>query len=132
TISVPEKAVAIENCLQLFEEAFDRGFQPAVLNLGGGFKANYLADEADWHNYATALRDAVLGARNPITWQGNGFGLTADKGTVRGSFNSYSYYDSTTGPQFLQEILQHQVANLDDATVAELLRDNGIEVWVEP
>lgn len=132
TVSIPEKAMAIENCLQLFDEAFDRGLEPTVLNLGGGFKVNYLANEEDWHNYTTAIREAVLGSRAPITWQGNSFGLMADKGSLRGSFNTYSYYDSLTGPRFLDELLGQQFVNLGDARVGAYIRDNGIELWIEP
>lgn len=132
TVSVPEKALAVENCLALFEEAFGRGFEPTVLNVGGGFKVNYLAHADDWNSYTTAMREAVLGSREAITWQGNSFGLMADKGSLRGSFNTYSYYDTLTGARFLDELLSYRFGHLDDADVASLIRDNGIELWIEP
>ena len=132
TVSIVEKAAAIEHCLELFEQAFGLGFHPNVLNIGGGFKLNYLAHQSQWHNYTTALREAVMGARSPITWQGNSFGLRTDKQGLRGSFNSYSYYDALTGPKFLEELLQQSLAHHNDMPIAQFIKMNGIELWIEP
>jgi len=132
TISVLEKSSAVEQCLKVFEQALFLGFQPYVLNIGGGFKLNYLAHQSDWHNYTTALREAVMGVRAPITWQGNSFGLKADKQALRGSFNSYNYYDPLTGPKFLEELLEQTLSNHNDMQIAQFLRTNGIQLWIEP
>lgn len=132
TVSVVERAVAIENCFQIFDEALGRDFEPQVLNIGGGFKVNYLTSEDEWNAYTSAIKEAVLGTRPPMTWQGNSFGMSADKGKLRGNFNSYNYYDEQTGPKFLAELLSHRFANLGDMTAGTLLRDNMIELWIEP
>ena len=132
TISVTEKSLAIEQCLELFEHAFVLGFEPYVLNIGGGFKLNYLAQQSDWDNYTTALREAVMGIRAPITWQRNSFGLKEDKNALRGNFNSYNYYDPLTGPKFLEELLQQTLPNHNDMQIAQFLSANGIQVWIEP
>jgi diaminopimelate decarboxylase len=132
TVSLPEKAMAIENSIALFDEAIELGFEPSVINIGGGFKVNYLAKADDWNQYTSALRDAALGKRPAITWQGNTFGLLPDKGSLRGNFNSYSYYDPLTGPRFLEELLAQQLTAFNGATAASLLRNNGISLWIEP
>jgi diaminopimelate decarboxylase len=132
TVSVIERAVAIENCWQLFENALARGFEPRVLNIGGGYKVNYLASEQEWNDYTTALKEAVLGTGPSITWQGNGFGMSADKGKLRGNFNSYTYYDQLSGAAFLDELLRQKLPGQHDTTCGALLRDNMIELWIEP
>jgi diaminopimelate decarboxylase len=132
TVSALEKAIAAESCLSLFEEALDRDFEPTVLNIGGGFKLSYLEHANEWHEYSSALREAAIGARPPMTWQGNTFGLMPDKGGIRGNFNTYNFFDSSTGADFLNEILSHQIESLDNASLAKFLRDNGIELWIEP
>ncbi len=132
TVSITERAVAIENCIELYEEALARGFEPRVLCIGGGFKVNYLESEDEWNEYTSELKESVLGTGQSMTWQGNSFGMFAEKGKLRGNFNSYNYYDDKSGPDFLDEILSHQFPNLADKTAASLLRDNMIELWVEP
>ncbi|MBS1990973.1 MAG: Y4yA family PLP-dependent enzyme [Cyanobacteria bacterium SZAS LIN-3] len=132
TVSVLERAIAIENCLELFEEALSRDFEPRVLDIGGGYKVNYLQNEDEWNAYVSALKEAVLGTRPPMTWHGNAFGMSSDKGKLKGNFNSYSYFDTQTGGDFLDELLSQKFANLGDATAASILRDNMIELWIEP
>jgi len=132
TVSVVERAIAIENCLELFEEALTRDFEPRVLNIGGGYKVNYLENEEEWNAYVSALKESVLGTRPTMTWHNNAFGMSSDKGKLKGNFNSYSYFDTETGGDFLDELLSQRFANLGDATAASLIRDNMIELWIEP
>lgn len=133
TIGVPERLVAIENCLALFDQAIDRGFSPQILNIGGGFRINYLSEEQDWHRYVSALKEAVLGTgRPPLTWQGETFGLSAEQGKLTGQFNSYPYWDPLPGAKFLDEILSAPLPSRGEETVAEVLRSNGLELWLEP
>ncbi len=75
TVNIPEKALAIENCFELFDQALSYGLSPTVLNIGGSFKVNYLNSKDEWHNYIDALRQSVLGVSPKITWQGNSFGF---------------------------------------------------------
>lgn len=132
TVTVPERTVAIESCLEAFDAAISRGFSPHILDIGGGYKVNYLADSDDWNRYTTALKESVLGAAPPLTWQGNAFGLHAEKGVLKGSFNSYEYFDRQTGGHFLNELINQRLSSMGNATVASVMRDNMIELWIEP
>jgi diaminopimelate decarboxylase len=132
SVTVLERTVAIENCMECFDKAINRGFSPQVLDIGGGYKVNYLADGQEWNRYTTALRESVLGSASAITWQGNGFGMHAEKGVLRGSFNSYTFFDEQTGGNFLNEVLSQKLPSMANATVASVMRDNMIEIWVEP
>jgi diaminopimelate decarboxylase len=140
TTSVQERVVAIEKCLALFDEAINRGFAPQVLNIGGGFRINYLADEHDWSNYVAALKQSVLGLGlglgldqgSALTWQKNTFGMSVEGGVIRGNFNSYNFFEPSAGAKFLEEVLSQRIATRDDATVAEILSSNMIELWIEP
>lgn len=132
TVSIVERAVAIENCLELIEEAISRDLDPRVLCIGGGYKVNYLEHESDWNEYVTALKESVIGTGNSMTWQGNSFGMSTEKGKIKGNFNSYNFYDSESGPDYLDALLSHKFPNLGDKTAGSILRDNMIELWIEP
>lgn len=132
TVSVLERTVAVENCLEIFEAAVNRGFSPHIIDIGGGYKVNYLASVEDWNRYTSALKEAVLGTAPPLTWHGNAFGLHAEKGVLKGNFNSYNYYDSQAGGDFLSELIEQKLPTMGNATIASVLRDNMIELWIEP
>lgn len=132
TVSILERTVAVENCLEAFETAVNRGFAPRILDIGGGYKVNYLESSEDWNRYTSALKEAVLGTSQSITWQGNSFGLHTEKGVLKGNFNSYNYYDGQTGGEFLDELLNQKLPSMGNVSVASVLRDNMIELWIEP
>ncbi|MBI1267894.1 MAG: Y4yA family PLP-dependent enzyme [Cryomorphaceae bacterium] len=132
TVSITERAVAIENCLELIEESISRDLEPRVLCIGGGYKVNYLEHESDWNEYTTALKESVIGTGESMTWQGNSFGMSTENGKIKGNFNSYNFYDSESGPDYLSALLSHKFPNLGDKTAGSILRDNMIELWIEP
>ncbi len=130
--SLNERVLAIENCMQAIEQALDLGFDAHVINIGGHFRINYLADENDWHRYTNAINQAALGIGPQVTWQNNYFGLSAHAGTLRGKFNSYGYFEPTPGAVFLDKLLDSEVPAYEHQKLAHLLRDNMIELWLEP
>lgn len=131
TMNVAERSIALESCLLLFEDALARGFDPRVINIGGGYKINYLAAEHEWNTYTSALKQSILGKREPLTWPGYSFGLTVEKDTLRGNFNG-SYVGDIAGARFLDQLLSHELANLGGKQVASIVRDNMIQLWAEP
>ena len=130
--SIDERLVAVENCLAIFDDAVNLGLEPRVLNIGGGFRINYLADEEDWNRYTTAVKQAALGTGPQVTWQNNFFGLSAQAGVLRGKLNSYGYYEPNPGAGFLNELLESELAGYGNQKLAAVLRDNMIELWLEP
>jgi len=130
--SIEERIEAIEKCLQFFKLAVERGFSPDVLDIGGGFRVNYLAHSEDWDEFICGLKEAAVGHAKPLTWRNNLFGLHVEKGELKGRFNSYNFYEPTPGAQFLDSILSAPMASWNDKTVAEVLKENMIRLWIEP
>ncbi len=130
--SLDERLVAVENCVAIFDDAVNLGLEPCVLNIGGGFRINYLAEEEDWNQYMTAMKQAVLGTGPQITWQNNFFGLSAHTGTLHGKLNSYGYYEPNPGAGFLSDLLNSELPSYGNQKLASVLRDNMIELWLEP
>jgi diaminopimelate decarboxylase len=132
SVNVLERAVAIEQSLGFVCAAREQGLDPRVLNIGGGYKVDYLALPDHWHDYVTALKESVLGRHEPMTWNGHSFGLRAEQGVLRGHFNAYTYHDPLTGPAYLAALLDHHLDEHRGASVAETVRDLLLELWVEP
>lgn len=131
TMNVAERSIALESCLLLFEDALACGFDPRVINIGGGYKINYLSAEHEWNSYTSALKQSILGKRDLMTWPGYSFGLTVEKDTLRGNFNG-NYVGDIAGARFLDQLLSYELANLGGKQVASVVRDNMIQLWVEP
>lgn len=67
------------------------------MDIGGGFGLGYLADGEQWERCTTALTDAVLGTRPPLTWGGYGYGLRNEATTLRRTLGGRSGSTLRTG-----------------------------------
>ncbi len=131
TIGLPEKAVALEGCLAALEQCRERGLRPWSVDIGGGFGVDYLADGEQWERYTSALTEAVLGRRPAMTWNGYGYGLRAENGTLRGSLGGYPAHRPVSGPAYLDQLLR-TAAPGHGRTLGSLLLDHMYDLQVEP
>ncbi|MEU3984488.1 Y4yA family PLP-dependent enzyme [Streptomyces sp. NPDC026672] len=131
TTGLEEKSRALERCVLLMDECRARGFAPRVVDIGGGFGVGYVADAGEWERWTTALSEAVLGTRPPLTWRGHGYGLRNEGGTVRGTAALYPAHRPGAGPGYLDELLSRPASVLD-RPVATLLLEHLHDLYIEP
>ncbi|MEV6305645.1 Y4yA family PLP-dependent enzyme [Actinoplanes sp. NPDC051861] len=131
TVEIREKAVALEGCLAALDRCRAAGLRPWSLDIGGGFGVNYLADGAQWETYTSELAQAVLGNRPPLTWNGHGYGLRAEAGTLKGSLALYPSYRPAAGPDYLDKLLSTDAPGRR-RPLGELLLDHMIDLDIEP
>ncbi|MEV8598787.1 Y4yA family PLP-dependent enzyme [Streptomyces griseoviridis] len=131
TTGLEEKGRALERCVLLMDECRARGFAPRVVDIGGGFGVGYVEDAAEWERWTTALSEAVLGLRPPLTWRGHGYGLRNDNGAVRGAAALYPAHRPLAGPGYLDELLSRRSPVLGRAS-ATLLLEHLHDLYVEP
>ena len=115
TVNVKEKILAIENCIEIFEEMFEQGLNPYVLDIGGGFKVNYIESKEEWNESISELKESI-----------------AEKGVLKGILNIHDYYNEITGNQLLDEILSSRLTKFQNREIGEILSENMIELYIEP
>ncbi|MGY0071244.1 Y4yA family PLP-dependent enzyme [Streptomyces sp. QTS137] len=131
TTGVEEKARALEQCVLFMDDCRARGLAPRAVDIGGGFGVGYLAEAGEWERWTTALSEAVLGGRPPLTWRGHGYGLRNEGGTVRGTAALYPAHRSTAGPGYLDELLSLPAPVLG-RPAATLLLEHLHDLYIEP
>lgn len=131
TTGLNEKALAVEGCLLALSQCQARGHAPMAIDIGGGFGIAYLADPEQWHSYARALNDSVLGLRAPITWAGYGYGLKAERGAVRGTLGAYPSHREKAGPGYLEALLECEGPRLR-RPLSTVLLESLVDLHVEP
>lgn len=132
TVNVSEKVIAIENCLELFEYSYEIGLNPYVLDIGGGYKVNYLKNQSDWEQGISELKESIVSGKNNLTWNSASFGLRQEKGVLKGTLNIYNYFDKNVGAEYLREILSVPLHKFQNRTIGEILSENMIELFIEP
>jgi diaminopimelate decarboxylase len=131
TVGLPEKAAALDGCLYAMDQAVERGLSPRAIDIGGGFGVNYLADGAQWEAWTTELTAAVLGKRPPLTWNGHGYGLRNEGGTVRGALSVYPAHRDVAGPAYLDRLLRAESA-AHRRQLGTLVLDHLYDLHTEP
>lgn len=129
TAEVTAKRRAVEVCLSLTEKAYARGLAPTVIDVGGGYRQAFVADDAEFEEYVAALRRGLVGQGEPMTWAGTTFGYQRDGEGVHGIPVFHKYANHRPGPEFLTDLLR---ADVGGRTVARLLADMMLEIWIEP
>ncbi|MFF4144843.1 Y4yA family PLP-dependent enzyme [Streptomyces sp. NPDC001698] len=131
TTGVEEKVRALEQCVLFMDECRARGLAPRAVDIGGGFGVGYVAEAGEWERWTTALSEAVLGRRPPLTWRGHGYGLRNEGGTVRGTAALYPGHRPTVGPGYLDELLSLPAPVLGRPP-ATLLLEHLHDLYIEP
>ncbi|GAB5390129.1 MAG: Y4yA family PLP-dependent enzyme [Alphaproteobacteria bacterium] len=123
---------AMEACIELTFEAINRGLAPKGRDIGGGYRINYAATQDDWNRYIEALKSAVLGERDSLTFNDAGLGFRAENGMLRGAPNFMEHWHPKTGPQDLAAVIDQPLPGLGGQTAAQILSESLLELYVEP
>ena len=132
TSEVGEKIQAADDCLRLFEQACAAGLAPRVLDVGGGFRQAFVEDAAAFDEYVQAMKDGLTGRGRPLTWDGNTLGYRFEDGRVQGVPVFHKYANRVTGEESLSQLLDATLPGQGGRRTAQVLRENMIELWLEP
>ena len=131
TVKNSEKVTAMKNALKLTTKAIEMGLNPKVIDIGGGFKVNYIDSEDEWNSSITELKQSFL-SLNSLTWNNDTFGMNIKNNTLAGTLNIYNFYNKEKEAEDLDLFLSTPIEDYQNQTVAELLTDNMITIYVEP
>jgi diaminopimelate decarboxylase len=128
-----DRVLAVEQALELVDALGARGHAPAFVDIGGGIPMSYLDCAADWERFWREHRRALLGEREPLTFEGHGLGLVAHNGEIVGRAGVYRYYQTPIRGEWLTRVLRGQVASRRGAApVAHAIRARGLQLRCEP
>lgn len=129
--SIEERAIAIEGCIEIVDGLRQVGIETFSLDIGGGFLMNYLESRYEWENFHNELKQAVLGAREEVTYMNDPLGMVKIDNRIYGEPTVYPYYNEINGARFLEAILEYQSKKYNDS-LSNLIVDRGLEIHMEP
>jgi diaminopimelate decarboxylase len=123
---------AIETCLQLTFECINRGLSPKGLDIGGGYRIRYAADQDEWNGYVEELKASVLGNRPSLTWNDSGLGFYREEGVLKGAPNFMEHYHKNDGHEDFASVIDAPLPAFDGYSAARILSENMLELYIEP
>jgi diaminopimelate decarboxylase len=127
--SIADRVAAVRELLPLVQRARQLGLPVAFLDIGGGFPVCYLASETEWEAFHTALKEAVMGNAEPITYLNDGLCYHNHDGRLITFANLYPYYNVCSKEAALDAIL---MSPMGGATIAQVLNRERLELRIEP
>ncbi|SIR32917.1 diaminopimelate decarboxylase [Maribacter ulvicola] len=129
--STQQRSVSLIASINIISTLKEKGYPVSFIDIGGGILMNYLEEEKEWLAFNENLKKAVVEQSNNITFNDNGLGFRLEEGKLRGKLNTYPFFNKINKGSFIKEVLDY----MDDASglsVASLLRENDIEIRIEP
>ncbi|MDT0295049.1 Y4yA family PLP-dependent enzyme [Mesonia ostreae] len=125
-----QRGAALHQTLDLIETLKKHHFNASFIDIGGGILINYLKSKEQWDLFQDELKKAVLGNRDPITYNNNGLGFIARDNKVEGKLATYPYYNEMPKINFIKSVLE--VKNEENISVFKRLEEMDIELRLEP
>ena len=130
--SAADRALALTTALEI-TDLLPATSRPSFIDIGGGIPMSYLEEEGQWDRFWAVHREAVVGHRLPLTFDGHGLGLSASGGQLTGNPAVYPYFQKPTRGAWLAGLLDSELGvNGQTTTVAEALNARGLELRCEP
>lgn len=123
---------AIEACLQLTFRCMELGLNPRAIDIGGGYRIRYAADQDQWNTYVEELKSSVLGNRDSLTWNDSGLGYHREDGVLKGAPNFMEHYHKNDGHEDFASVIDTPLPAFDGYSTARIVSDNMFELHIEP
>lgn len=127
--SPSQRSEAIIQLVKKVQKLKEMGVDTSFIDIGGGFCVKYLKKAKQWSNFKEKLKMAVMGKIPPITFRNNGLGYFKYGNKLLGKDGFYPYFNTLYKDKFLDKVLSYKISK---KTVADLLRDLGLELRLEP
>lgn len=127
-----ERLECLARVMSRFEELYGLGLNPRVLNAGGGLPQVFLHDPSDFDVCTNALRAGLTGAGPPLTWNRSTLGYQVRDDAVQGVPVVQKYANEVGAAQELEQMLKSPLPGQGGRSLARVLQDNLVELWLEP
>ena len=134
TNSLQERQIAVEHVIKATLAGQNLGHdQCSIVNIGGGYQANFIKNKNEWDDYLIQLKEYAQGTHpERLSFSGTAFGFFSEGKAVKGSYTFQDFYNATPKTAFLKKILQHQLPEFENRSVSTVIAEHLLELWLEP
>ncbi len=128
-----QKAIALENVLELTLAAQKRGLTPKGLNIGGGFEIQYADSREEWLAYVDEIKDSLrhYDGRS-LTWNNGGLGFRNEGGVIKGAPAFMDHARPSCGAAEFDALMNTKLAVFGHMSAAQMISDCLLELYIEP
>ncbi|MCS7093272.1 MAG: alanine racemase [Patescibacteria group bacterium] len=130
--SFEKRVVALEMLLEKVFLLRKQGWKLKVIDIGGGFRSNYLKEKKHWVEFVEKFKQMIVSGHHRVSYDGKTYGFQIVDGTIKGSPTFPAYYTERPGAKLFEEVLSFRSPTFGETSLGRLALDLGLEIWVEP
>lgn len=128
--SIHERQYAVRQAITLLLSLHADFPDAYVLDIGGGYGTDYGVSQSDMMEYEFQIKKSLNNERDSFMWQNRTFGYTNDGHKIRGELTGVDKSHKEVASERLRTILEHKEE--DGSSLAKLIEESLIELWIEP
>ncbi len=127
-----DRLSAIAKTIGAVLEAQQRGFNADVIDIGGGFRVNFLESAAEWSEYLSALKRSAMEGGRAFGWNRTALGYRKQAGLLSGAPIFHDHYVEEPGASELRSLLLSAIPGFDGKRLSSVLEELMLSLWIEP
>lgn len=109
------------------------GIDLKVVDIGGGYKTNFLKSKEEWDNFLLEFKKYVIGEnKENLSFNGSKYGYYLKDNRLKGDYTFQSFYLEDTGEKVLTNLLNESFFEFDNILIKKFFQDLDLEIWIEP
>ncbi|WP_235951980.1 Y4yA family PLP-dependent enzyme [Crateriforma spongiae] len=124
-----QRVTAIGESIRWAKRLRTAGHHPRFIDMGGGLPVCYLKHQDQWDHFWDQHAESLRGRTDEVTYNRNPLSRSVHQADVGPPQSMYPYYQSQTRATWLATVLD---SNVGRQTVAQALKENGLQLRCEP
>lgn len=113
-------------------QAREYGFNPSVINIGGGFRRTILQNPADWNNFIQEVEEQLVSGKKPEIWGNYHYCLEkTESGNIKGREKAQEKGARHDVYQYISELFESSEQKTQ-RPLSKIINDLGIKIFTEP
>ena len=129
TTSDDLKIFYLSKALYLLTKARIIGLKPQFLNIGGGWRVNYMKKE-EWEKIINFIYEKIDQNDKSYFWNNHNFGIIKINNRLFGEGNFYPFYSETAEEKHLEKIINSENIFLNENNL-KIIKDLSIKIIIE-
>ncbi len=121
----------LEHALRLTEDALTNGFEPQIIDIGGGYRDRVLEESSAWEGFVENVEKSLVQQNDTGIWANKAYGMYLnERGRISGRDKIQSMGSAHSTISYLQDMFEN--TSLRERPLKDYIAENLLTIMVEP
>ncbi len=121
----------LEHALRLTEDAMTKGFDPQVIDIGGGYRDRLFEESSAWEGFVESVEKALVQQQDTGVWANKAYGMYLnERGRISGRDKIQSMGATHSTLSYLRDMFEN--TSLRERPLKDYISENLLTIMIEP